>query len=71
MNPKFAQQNYQAPCNSGSSQENMFRVVTAAQHIVTAVYTADSEEEKIMTISKIAMTIMNLNSHWSSSPQSS
>jgi hypothetical protein len=40
----------------------MLRVATAVQEIVTAVKTAASEEEK-MTITKIAMTVMNLNGH--------
>jgi hypothetical protein len=30
---------------------------------VTAVNTATSEEEKIMAVTKIVMTVMNLNGH--------
>jgi hypothetical protein len=41
----------------------MLRVATTIQQIVTAVNTAASEEEKIMTITKIVMTVMNLNGH--------
>jgi hypothetical protein len=41
----------------------MHRVSIAVQQIVTAVNTAALEEEKIMTITKIVMTVMNLNGH--------
>jgi hypothetical protein len=60
---KSAQQLSQAPRASDSSLDTVLRIATAAQQTVTAVNAADSEEEKIMTITKIVMTIMNLNVH--------
>jgi hypothetical protein len=39
----------------------MLRVATAVHQIVTAVNTSASEEEEIMTITKIVMTVMNLS----------
>jgi len=59
---KSAQQHSRAPCASGLPLDTMLRVATAVQEIVTAVKTAASEEEK-MTITKMAMTVMNLNGH--------
>jgi len=60
--PKSAQQHSHAPCASGSPMETMLRVATAVEQVVTAVNTA-SEEEKVMSINRIVMSVMSLNGH--------
>jgi hypothetical protein len=42
--------------------ETMLRVATAVEQVVTAVNTA-SEEEKVMSINRIVMSVMSLNGH--------
>jgi hypothetical protein len=64
--PKSAQQHPQAPGASASALETMLRVATAVQQIMTVLNTAASEEVKIMTITKIVMTVTNLDGHQSS-----
>jgi len=61
VRPNSAQQHLTAPCASGSPLDTMLRVATAVHQIVTAVNTSASEEEEIMTITKIVMTVMNLS----------
>jgi len=61
---KSAQQHLQAPCTSGSPLETTLRVAMAVQQqIVTVINTATSEEEKVMAVTRIVMSVMNLNGH--------
>jgi len=41
----------------------MVRVATDVQQIATVVNTAASEEENVMTVTRIVMSVMNLNGH--------
>jgi len=54
--PQSAQQQSQpltAPCTAGSSLDNVLRVTTTVQEIMTTVNVAESEEENIVAITKI------------------
>jgi len=60
---KSTQQHPQAPCASSSPLKTMVRVATDVQQIATVVNTAASEEENVMTVTRIVMSVMNLNGH--------
>jgi hypothetical protein len=49
-------------CNS-QPLDNMLRVVTVIQQIMTEVSGAMSQEEKIVTITKIVLNLVNQNGH--------
>jgi hypothetical protein len=56
-------QSVQAPLLNSQSLDNMLRVVTSVQQIMTEVNGAMSEEEKIVAITKIVLKLMNKNGH--------
>jgi hypothetical protein len=64
-------QSVQASHVTSQPFDNMLKVVTVVQQIMTEVSGALSEEEKIVAITKIVLKLMNQNGHWSSqAPQS-
>jgi hypothetical protein len=54
-------QSVQGNSPSGSNLDNMFRVVTAVQQIMTEFSGAVSEEQKILAITKIVLNLMKQN----------
>jgi hypothetical protein len=48
---------------NSQSLDNMLRVVTVVQQIMTEVNGAVSEEDKIVAITKIVLNLMNQNGH--------
>jgi hypothetical protein len=56
-------QSVQAPLVNSQSLDNMLRVVTVVQQIMTEVSGALSEEDKIEAITKIVLKLMNQNGH--------
>jgi hypothetical protein len=58
---KHSGQSAQAPNVNSASLDNMFRVATAVQQIMTGLNDAVSEEEKILAITKIVLKLMNSN----------
>jgi hypothetical protein len=56
-------QSVQAPLVNSQPLDNMLRVVTVVQHIMTEVSGAMSEEEKIVAITKIVLKLLNQNGH--------
>jgi hypothetical protein len=56
-----AGQSVQAPSENSASLDNMFRVATVVQQIMTGLNGAVSEEDKIVAITKIVMKLMNSN----------
>jgi hypothetical protein len=56
-------QSVQAPNVSSHPSDNMSKVVTVVQQIMTEVSGALSEEEKIVAITKIVVKLMNQNGH--------
>jgi hypothetical protein len=51
----------QAPLVTGSSLDDMFKVTTVVQQIMTELNEAVSEEEKIVAFSKIGLKLMKQN----------
>jgi hypothetical protein len=51
-----------APCTGGSSVDNVFRFATVVWQIMTEDG-ADSEEVKIVAVTKIIINLTNLNGH--------
>jgi hypothetical protein len=51
------------PHTIGSSLDNLLRVATAVQRIMTTVNAAKSEEEQTVAITKIVITLTTLNGH--------
>jgi hypothetical protein len=43
--------------------ETLLRVATVVKQIVTAVNTAASEKEIVTPVTRVVMTVMNLNGH--------
>jgi hypothetical protein len=56
-------QSVQAPPVSSQTFDNMLKVVTVGQQIMTEVSGALSEEEKIVAITKIVLNLMIQNGH--------
>jgi hypothetical protein len=56
-------QSVQAPNVSSHSFDNMLKVVTVVQQLMTEVIGGLSEEEKIVAITKIVLKLMNQNGH--------
>jgi hypothetical protein len=56
----------QATCVKSSSLDDMFRVASAVQQIMTELNGAVPEEEKIVVITKIVLNIMKRDGHLSS-----
>jgi hypothetical protein len=57
-------QSVQAPSSVSSHPfDNMLKVVTVVQQIMTEVRGGLSEEEKIVAITKIVLKLMNQNGH--------
>jgi hypothetical protein len=56
-------QSVQAPHVSSKPLDNMLKVVTVVQQIMTEVSGALSEEDKIVAITKIVLKLMNQNGH--------
>jgi hypothetical protein len=56
-----AGQSAQASNGNSASLDNMFRVASVVQQIMTGLNDAMSEEQKIVAITKIAMKLMNSN----------
>jgi hypothetical protein len=56
-------QSVQASYVSSQPFDNMLKVVTVVQQIMTEVSGALSEEEKIVAITKIVQKLMNQNGH--------
>jgi hypothetical protein len=56
-------QSVQAPLVNNQPLDNMLRVVTVVQQIMTEVSRALSEEKNIETITKTVLKIMNQNGH--------
>jgi hypothetical protein len=56
-------QSVQAPNVSSHPSDNMLKVVTVVQQIMTQVSGAVSQQEKIMAITKIVLTLMNQDGH--------
>jgi hypothetical protein len=54
-------QSVQGNSPSDSNLDNMFRVVTAVQQIMTEFSGAVSEEQKILAITKIVLNLMKQN----------
>jgi hypothetical protein len=54
-------QSVQAPNVNSSSLDNMFKVASLVQQIMTGLNEAVSEEQKIVAITKIVMKLMNSN----------
>jgi hypothetical protein len=61
ISPKF--QSAVEQCTVGSTLDSVFRIATAVQQIMTEFNCAVSEEEKIVTINKIVIKLMNINGH--------
>jgi hypothetical protein len=55
-----------APILHSQPLDNMLRVVTVVQQIMTEVNGAVSEEDKIVAITKIVLNLMKQNDHYSS-----
>jgi hypothetical protein len=58
---KESGQSAQASNVSNASLNNMFRVASVVQQIMTRLNDAMSEEEKIVAITKIVLQLMNSN----------
>jgi hypothetical protein len=58
-----AGQSVQAPNVSSHPSDNMLKVVTVVQQIMTKVSGALSQQEKIMAITKIVFNLMNQDGH--------
>jgi hypothetical protein len=56
-------QSIQTPTVNSSPLDNMLRVVTVVQQIMTEVNCAVSEEQKIVAITKIVLNLMKQNGH--------
>jgi hypothetical protein len=56
-------QSAQAPNVSSHPFDNMLKVVTVVQQIMTEISGAQSQEEQIVAITKIVLKLMNQNSH--------
>jgi hypothetical protein len=56
-------QSVQAPLVKSQPLDNMLRVVTAVQQIMTEVSGAQSQEEQIVAITKTVLKLMNQNGH--------
>jgi hypothetical protein len=54
-------QSVQAAGVNSASLDNMFRVASVVQQIMTGLNNAVSEEQKIVAITKIVMKLMNSN----------
>jgi len=52
-----------ASCTGDLPLVGVLRVSTAVQQIMTELNDAVSEEEKIVTINKIVIKLMNINGH--------
>jgi hypothetical protein len=52
-----------APTVNGSSVDDMFKVATVVQQIMTELNGAVSEEDKIVAITKIVLNLMKQNGH--------
>jgi hypothetical protein len=59
-------QSVQATSVKSSSLDDMFRVASAVQQIMTELNDAVSEEEKIVVITKIVLNLMKINGRYSS-----
>jgi hypothetical protein len=60
---KNADQSVRVPTVNSQPLDNMLRVVTVVQQIMTEFNGAVSEEDKIVTITKIVLNLMNQNGH--------
>jgi hypothetical protein len=58
-----AGQSVQAPNVNSQPLDNMLRVVTVVQQIMTEFNGGVSEEDKIVAITKIALNLMKQNGH--------
>jgi hypothetical protein len=58
---QHAGQSVQAPSVNSASLDNMFRVASVVQQIMTGLNDAVSEEQKIVAITKSVMKLMNSN----------
>jgi hypothetical protein len=58
-----AGQSVRAPTVSSQPQDNMLRVVTAVQQIMTEFNGALSEEDKIVVITKIVLNLLKQHGH--------
>jgi hypothetical protein len=58
-----AGQSVRAPTINGQPLDNMLRVVTAVQQIMTEFSGAVSEEDKIVAITKIVLNFIKQNGH--------
>jgi hypothetical protein len=56
-----AGQSAQAPNGNSSSINDMFKVASGVEQIITGINEAVSEEQKIVAITKIVMKLMNSN----------
>jgi hypothetical protein len=56
-------QSVQAPGGNSSSLNDMLRVATVVQRIMTQINGAMSEEQKTVAITKIVITHMKINDH--------
>jgi hypothetical protein len=56
-------QSVQAPLLNSQPVDNMLKVVTVVQQIMTEVSGAQSQEEQIVAITKIVLKLMNQNGH--------
>jgi hypothetical protein len=59
-----------APCTASSSLDNVLRVVTIVQQIMTAVNAVESQAETI-AVNKAVINLLNLNVHYSSNSHAS
>jgi hypothetical protein len=58
-----ADQSVRAPTVSSQTLDNILRVVTVVQQIMTEINGAVSEEEKILTITNIVLNLMKQDGH--------
>jgi glycerate kinase len=56
-------QSVQAPLVKSQTLDNMLRIVTVVQQIMTEVSGAQSQEEQIVAITKIVLKLMNQDGH--------